>query len=104
MSTLGPIVGMIVLGVLVGWLLGRLCVKAVRLLLFAVVAVIALQLVGYKLGSLHWESAVDSAKAAAEATRPYAGVGWSLLTYNLPFTAGLVFGLWKSMPLGRRRK
>lgn len=104
METLRPILGMALLGGLAGWLLGRLCYRAARVAVFVVLAVVALELIGYHVATMHWDALAGGAAAAVQATRSYGGVLWRLAAYNLPFTVGFAFGFWKALPPRRGRK
>jgi uncharacterized membrane protein (Fun14 family) len=104
METLRPIIGMALVGGLVGWVLGRACIRAARVVFLVILAVIALELIGYHVATMHWDAISGNAAAAADAARAYGSVAWRLALYNIPFTAGLLLGLWKAMPPRKSRK
>ena len=104
MQSLGPLVGMALLGLLLGWLVGRAVYKVARIALLALVAVIGLELIGYHIAKLHWDTIAQTAQTAAGATRAGSGLLWRLATYNLPFTAAFIYGFWKALPRRRKRQ
>ena len=99
---------MALLGLVAGWLLGRICRRATSVALLVVLVFVALQLIGFKVATLHGEALLTAARSAAdhtvEAARSSGGVVWRLAIYNLPFTAGFLFGLYRALPLCRRRR
>ena len=106
MQVLGPIIGMLLLGAVAGWGLGRLCHKAVRFVIIVIVVLVALELLGYNLASAHWRTivggATGAARTAGEGAHGSGGTFWRLATYNLPFTIGFVWALLKAIPRRRR--
>lgn len=108
MESIGPFIGMALLGVVAGWLLGRMVRRATGVALLVVLVFVALQLIGFKVATVHGEALLEAARAAAdpavEAVRSSGGVLWRLATYNLPFTLGFLFGLYRALPIPRRRR
>lgn len=102
MSALGPVVGMLLLGALVGWLMARACAGLLRLVLLLVVVLVALQLIGYHISSAHWAGLAQAAGKTADAARSQSGLLWRLAVYNIPLTIGFVFGAARA--LRRRRR
>lgn len=108
MHSIGPLIGMVLLGIVAGWLLGRLCCKAGHLTFLAVVVFVALELIGYKIASIHADALLTTAQSAADqavdAARSSRGVFWRVATYNIPFTLGFFFGLYRALASGLRRR
>ena len=108
MHSIGPLIGMVLLGIVAGWLLGRLCRKAVHLAFLAVVVFVALELIGYKIASIHADALLAGAQTAADhavdAARSSRGALWRLATYNIPFTLGFFFGLYRALASVLRRR
>ena len=106
MQVLGPLLGMALLGVVAGWLLGGLCRKAMRFAVLAVVVFIAIELLGYHIATGHWETIASGAGAAARSAGEVAQSSrhtlLRIVTYNVPFTVGFLWGLSRALP--RRRK
>ncbi|NSW55742.1 MAG: hypothetical protein HPY44_07015 [Armatimonadetes bacterium] len=102
MTEIGPIIGMMLLGALVGWLFGRACLRVFRLAVFLALAIIALQLIGYHAAAVHWDSLAQSAGDAAREAREHSGLAWRLAVYNLPLTIGFAAGTIKALIRPRR--
>ncbi|MEN6344258.1 MAG: hypothetical protein ABFE16_03085 [Armatimonadia bacterium] len=103
MSSLGPTIGMAILGYLAGGILGKLSMRAFRMVVFVVLLILALELIGYHFSGLYWQSLREHAAAAAKSVHAPATHTWRLLTINLPLTAGVLLGLVQSIRGARRR-
>ena len=101
METIGPVIGMAILGLVAGWLTGLAVRKAASLALLAVVVFVALQLIGYKLVLIHWDALPGSAERAAHSVGATAhrasGHLWRLSAYNLPFSIGYLVGVLRGL-------
>lgn len=104
MEAIRPIIGMALMGALVGWVLGRICLRAVRIVVLVVIALVALELIGYHVATMHWDAIAGGAASAAHATRSLGSVVWRLALYNLPFTVGFLLGFWRALPPTKRPK
>ncbi len=97
METIGPLIGMGLLGVVAGWLSGGLVRRAASMALLALVVFIALELIGYQIAVQHGFTLRDAAHSAVEAARSSKDVVKRLVTFNMPFTVGFALGFVKAM-------
>ncbi len=104
MDALRPIIGMALLGGIAGWVLCRACLRATRVLILVLVGVVGLELIGYHVATMHWDAISGTAAAAAKAAGTHGSVVWRLAMYNIPFTVGLLIGVWKALPPRKGRK
>lgn len=102
MSPLGPILGTLGVGGVIGYAAGLAVKSAGRLIGCALgVVFILMQLLAYYgLAEWHWEAIGNVISGPGASTvHTTTGALWKVLTYNLPFTGGFAAGFY----LGLRR-
>jgi hypothetical protein len=102
LSDLKTALGLVILGYLGGWVLGRLARTAVRALALAAVVWFALFCLGFSLRLPSLEHLWKGLSTGGHKAEPLATVLWATLSAHLPLAVGLLLGLLKGVRARRR--